>query len=158
MDNNTLVTGKKYIKDIFSPEQFFNIPEYQRPYVWGEEQIVALLEDVSKAMDNDSNKEYFLGCMIWNTRIERTNKNIEYTYQDILDGQQRFITLYLLHGVIRDISTEEKLKENVQKRLVQEADDYNNIPARNRIEFEIRDDKDFLNNYIIQLDGTLDSN
>lgn len=157
MDNNTLVTGKKYIKDIFGPEQFFNIPEYQRPYVWGEEQIVALLEDVSKAMDNDSSKEYFLGCMIWNTRIEKTNKNAEYTYQDILDGQQRFITLYLLHGVIRDLSTEDKLKENVQKRLIQEADDYKNIPARNRIEFEIRDDKDFLDNYLIQQGGTTDN-
>ncbi|QEC68735.1 DUF262 domain-containing protein [Panacibacter ginsenosidivorans] len=156
MDNTTLITGKKYIKDIFSPEQFFNIPEYQRPYVWGEEQITALLEDVSKAMENDSNKEYFLGCMIWNTRNEKTAKNIEYTYQDILDGQQRFITLFLLHGVIRDISAKKSLKDNVQKRLVQEADDYNNIPARNRIEFEIRDDKDFLEKHIIELDGTLD--
>lgn len=155
MDNTTLITGKKYIKDIFSPEQFFNIPEYQRPYVWGEEQITALLEDVSKAMESDSNKEYFLGCMIWNTRNEKTSKNIEYTYQDILDGQQRFITLFLLHGVIRDISTKKSLKDNVQKRLVQEADDYNNIPARNRIEFEIRDDKDFLEQFIIELDGTL---
>ncbi len=154
MDNNTLVTGKKYIKDIFSPEQFYNIPEYQRPYVWGEEQIIALLEDVSKAMDNDINKEYFLGCMIWNTRVERSTKNIEYTYQDILDGQQRFITLYLLHSVIRDISTQEKLRENVQKRLVQEADDFNNIPSRNRIEFEIRDDKEFLDSFIIAENGT----
>lgn len=155
MDNTTLVTGKKYIKDIFSPEQFFNIPEYQRPYVWGEDQITALLEDVSKAMENDSSKEYFLGCMIWNTRQEKTNKNVEYTYQDILDGQQRFITLYLLHGVIRDISIENRLKENVQKRLIQEADDYNNIPSRNRIEFEIRDDKDFLDSHVIQMGGTL---
>lgn len=155
MDNATLITGKKYIKDIFSPEQFFNIPEYQRPYVWGEEQITALLEDVSKAMETDSNKEYFLGCMIWNTRNEKTAKNIEYTYQDILDGQQRFITLFLLHGVIRDFSQKKSLKDSVQKRLVQEADDYNNIPERNRIEFEIRDDKDFLEKYIIEMDGTL---
>jgi uncharacterized protein with ParB-like and HNH nuclease domain len=156
MDNTTLITGKKYIKDIFSPEQFYNIPEYQRPYVWGEDQIVALLEDVSRAMENDSNKEYFLGCMIWNTRKEKNKKNIEYTYQDILDGQQRFITLFLLHGVLRDISIKEKLKENVQKRLVQEADDYNNIPARNRIEFEIRDDKDFLDKHVIEEGGTCD--
>lgn len=155
MDNATLITGKKYIKDIFSPEQFFNIPEYQRPYVWGEEQITALLEDVSKAMETDSNKEYFLGCMIWNTRNEKTAKNIEYTYQDILDGQQRFITLFLLHGVLRDISQKKSLKDSVQKRLVQEADDYNNIPERNRIEFEIRDDKDFLEKYIIEMGGTL---
>ncbi len=155
MEDNTLRTGKKYIKDIFSPEQFFNIPEYQRPYVWGEDQIIALLEDISKAMENDRNKEYFLGCMIWNTRQDKTNPDIEYVYQDILDGQQRFITLFLLHGVIRDISTQERLKENVQKRLVQEKDDYNNIPARNRIEFQIRDDEKFLDKYLIKEGGTL---
>ncbi|KOY84674.1 hypothetical protein AD998_19725 [bacterium 336/3] len=155
MDNATLVTGKKYIKDIFSQDQFFNIPEYQRPYVWGEEQIIALLEDISKAMEHDDSKEYFLGCMIWNTHHDKTHKNIEYVYQDILDGQQRFITLFLLHGVIRDISTQEKLRDSVQKRLVQEADVYSNIPSRNRIEFEIRDDKEFLDKYIINNEGTL---
>jgi uncharacterized protein with ParB-like and HNH nuclease domain len=158
MDNNTLVTGKKYIKDILSPEQFFNIPEYQRPYVWGEEQIAALLDDVSKAMENDSNKEYFLGCMIWNTRKDKSSKSVEYEYQDILDGQQRFITIFLLHGVIRDMSSEKGLKTSVQKRLIQEADVYNNIPARNRIEFEIRDDKEFLDKFLIEEGGTLLAN
>lgn len=156
MDNTALVTGKKYIKDIFSPEQFYNVPEYQRPYVWGQDQIYAFLEDVSKAMDNDSSKEYFIGCMIWNTRSVHDNNNLNYNYQDILDGQQRFITLFLLHGVLRDLSCEIGLKENVQKRLVQEADVYNNIPSRNRIEFEIRDDKDFLDLFLIPRDSTLD--
>lgn len=155
IENNTLLTGKMYIKDIYSPEQFFNIPEYQRPFVWGEEQIVALLEDVSKAMESDKDKEYFLGCMIWNTRKTKTEQAVEYIYQDILDGQQRFITLFLLHGVIRDISQQNKLKESVQKRLVQEADDFNNIPARNRIEFQIRDDEKFLAKYLIDDNGTL---
>lgn len=155
MDNTTtLSTGKKYIKEIFSPEQFFNIPEYQRPYVWGDEQISALLDDISSAMENDSNKEYFLGCMVWNTRNYQTEASVRYIYQDILDGQQRFITLYLLHGVIRDIAQEEKLRENVQRRLIQEADEYNNIPARIRIEFEIRDDKEFLHEYILKPNGT----
>lgn len=154
MENATLATGKKYIKDIFNPEQFYNIPEYQRPYVWGEDQIVALLEDVSRAMESDENKEYFLGCMIWNTRKHRDTNNVEYDYQDILDGQQRFITLFLLHGVIRDLAVNKQLVEHVQKRLVQEADIYSNIPARNRIQFEIRDDKDFLDVYIIERGGT----
>jgi uncharacterized protein with ParB-like and HNH nuclease domain len=157
MENATLVTGKKYIKDIFGQDQFFNIPEYQRPYVWGEEQIYALLEDISKAMESDSNKEYFLGCMIWNTRKESAGRNVEYVCQDILDGQQRFITLFLLHGVIRDLAHEPKLKDNVQKRLVQEANDYDNIPARNRVEFEIRDDKHFLDHFVIREGGTLEA-
>lgn len=153
MENATLSTGKKYIKDIFNPEQFYNIPEYQRPFVWGEEQIIALLEDISKAMESDKNKEYFLGCMIWNTRKESSN-HIEYIYQDILDGQQRFITLFLLHGVIRDISKTDNLKDSVQKRLVQKAEEFDNIPERNRIEFEIRDDKEFLDTYVIKEGGT----
>lgn len=155
MENTTLVTGKKYIKDIFAADQFYNVPEYQRPYVWGEEQILALLEDVSKAMETDEKKEYFLGCMIWNTRKERDRNSVEYEYQDILDGQQRFITTLLLHAVIRDLSNEDRLKESVQKRLVQEADIYDNIPARNRIEFEIRDDKEFLDIYVINNDGQI---
>ncbi|HEY9178343.1 MAG TPA: DUF262 domain-containing HNH endonuclease family protein [Flavipsychrobacter sp.] len=156
MENATLITGKKYIKDIFSPEQFYNVPEYQRPYVWGDEQILALLEDVSKAMESDDKKEYFLGCMIWNTRKEKDKNNVEYHYQDILDGQQRFITLFLLHGVIRDLSDSKKLKDNVHKRLVQEADEFSNIPSRNRIEFEIRDDKEFLDKFVITTGGTDD--
>ena len=156
MENTTLITGKKYIKDIFAADQFYNIPEYQRPYVWGEEQILALLEDVSKAMETDEKKEYFLGCMIWNTRKERDSNSLEYEYQDILDGQQRFITTLLLHSVIRDLSDEDRLKESVQKRLVQEADIYDNIPARNRIEFEIRDDKEFLDRYVINNAGIID--
>ena len=155
MERTTLVTGKKYIKDIFAADQFYNIPEYQRPYVWGEEQIIALLEDVSRALEADDKKEYFLGCMIWNTRKELDSTHFEYEYQDILDGQQRFITVMLLHAVIRDLSTEERLRESVQKRLVQEADIYNNIPARNRIEFEIRDDKEFLDYYIINHFGPI---
>ena len=154
MENTTLVTGKKYVKDIFSPEQFYNIPEYQRPYVWGEEQILALLEDISKAMENDDKKEYFVGCMIWNTRKEKDKSNFEYNYQDILDGQQRFITLFILHSVLRDLSVKENLKDNVQKRLVQVADEYSNIPSRNRIEFEIRDDKVFLDQFVIESGGT----
>ncbi len=151
MNDTTLVTGKKYIKDIFASDQFYNIPEYQRPYVWGDEQISALLDDISKAMETDEKKEYFLGCMIWNTRKERDSNGLEYEYQDILDGQQRFITLLLLHSVIRDLSKEDLLKQSVQKKLVQEADIYDNIPARNRIEFEIRDDKDFLDAYVVNV-------
>ncbi|MGB3180616.1 MAG: DUF262 domain-containing HNH endonuclease family protein [Cyclobacteriaceae bacterium] len=153
MDNYNLDTGKRYIKDIFAPECFYNIPEYQRPYVWGKDQINALLEDLSSAIESDDNKEYFLGCMIWNTK--RVQKGgIEYIYQDILDGQQRFITLFLLHGVIRDISNDKRLKKKVLDRLRQEEDVYDNVPERNRILFEIRDDKEFLDTYLLKESGT----
>ncbi|WP_321280686.1 DUF262 domain-containing HNH endonuclease family protein [Marinifilum fragile] len=153
MDNYNLDTGKRYIKDVFAPECFYNIPEYQRPYVWGNDQVTALLDDLTAAIEHDDNKEYFLGCMIWNTKTVQSN-GLKYTYQDILDGQQRFITLFLLHGVIRDLSDDNRLKKKVVNRLRQEEDVYDGVPERNRIVFEIRDDKDFLDKYLLKEGGT----
>lgn len=153
MNNYNLDTGKKYIKDIFAPDCFYNIPEYQRPYVWGKDQIEVLLDDLKLAIENDEKKEYFLGCMIWNTKTIKTN-GLEYVCQDILDGQQRFVTLYLLQGVIRDLSSDKKLKTKVTERMKQEEDIYDGVPERNRIIFEIRDDKEFLDKYLLIPDGT----
>lgn len=150
-----LDTGKKYIKDIFSSDSFYNIPEYQRPYVWGKDQISALLDDIRQAIDNDPKKEYFVGCMVWNTKVISDNENSTYICQDILDGQQRFITLYLLHAVIRDLTESQTMRQKIQERMKQEEhDEYDGIPARNRIEFSIRHDRDFLESYVLKTNGT----
>lgn len=152
MENYNLDTGKKYVKDIFTSDSFYNIPEYQRPYVWEEDQVLTLLEDFSNAKEYDEKKEYFLGCMIWNSK--KAGGQIEYICQDILDGQQRFITLYLLHAVMRDLSQNDKLKSKVEERLKQEYDEFDEIPERIRIAFEIRDDSEFLEKYILVPDKT----
>ncbi|GAB3931841.1 DUF262 domain-containing protein [Larkinella terrae] len=150
-----LDTGKKYIKEIYASDCFYNIPEYQRPYVWGEEQINALLEDITSTMEQSKDKEYFLGCMIWNTKKIKSNE-VEYTCQDILDGQQRFISIYILQGVIRDLSENSDLKSKVRERMKQKADPFEGTPERNRIEFEIRNDKAFLELCVIEDNGTTD--
>jgi len=155
MSSYTLDTGKKYIKDIFSADSFYNVPEYQRPYVWGKDQVVALLDDIRKAMERDKEKEYFLGCMVWNTKQSKEGDFV-YTSQDILDGQQRFITLYLLQAVLRDLSKSKELQNKIKHRMRQERDEFDGIPERNRIEFEIRKDKDFLEKHVLQKDGTKD--
>ncbi|BBM83350.1 DUF262 domain-containing protein [Candidatus Uabimicrobium amorphum] len=158
MQNSKLDTGKKYIKDLYSSDCFYNIPEYQRPYVWGEEQINVLLDDLFNAYENgeenNERKEYFIGCMIWNSRKINESK-MSYTCHDILDGQQRFITLYLLQGVMRDLSTNKKLQKKVQERLRQEQDEFDAIPARSRIEFSIREDREFLEKFLLEPAGTL---
>jgi uncharacterized protein with ParB-like and HNH nuclease domain len=156
MQNHTLQTGRKYVMDIFSEKSFYNIPEYQRPYVWKEEQIEVFLKDISTAMESDMEKEYFLGCMIWNTKRVVDENNNSYECQDILDGQQRFITMYLLQGVLRDLSLEPKFKETVNKCLKQEENKFRRIPSRNRIVFEIREDASFLEEYLLKDGKTLD--
>jgi hypothetical protein len=146
-------TGKLYVKELFDKEAFYKIPEYQRPYVWGTQQIYDLLNDVSSAMDADPKKDYFLGCMIWNLVEGRLGK---YTFgcRDILDGQQRFITLFLLHAVLRDRSNEKNLAAKVGERLKQKEDTYDGIPERNRVLFATRNDQPFLDKYVLPVGAT----
>lgn len=158
MADYSLDTGKKYIKDIFASDRFYNIPDYQRAYVWGNDQITDLLEDLRNALEQDEKqggkREYFLGCMIWNTKQVKEG-NLEYACQDILDGQQRFITIYLLQAVIRDLYKGDDLKKDVISRMQQKGNVYQGIPERNRIEFQVRNDKDFIDSFVIKNEGTL---
>ena len=48
---------KLYVGEVFG--KWFRIPEYQRPYVWGKDQIAELLQDLSDAMNRDENAQYF---------------------------------------------------------------------------------------------------
>ena len=88
---------QKSIKDLFSDNKAdFLIPDYQRPYAWGEKECLTLWEDIFGFAfpDNDYTKfnkdsdEYFLGPIV-------TFKNDD-RKQEIIDGQQRLTTLMLL--------------------------------------------------------------
>lgn len=66
----------------------FIIPEYQRPYAWTDEQIQTLFEDLTEYTGNNNEDTYFLG-----TIVSYENDNGE---QEIIDGQQRITSLFLL--------------------------------------------------------------
>lgn len=67
---------------IFDDENYL-VPIYQRNYAWKETQIVQLIEDIESSKSN-----YFLGNLIVNQR----DNNV----YEVIDGQQRLTTLYLL--------------------------------------------------------------
>lgn len=68
------------------------IPPYQRPYRWTENNVRQLLEDVQQSM-NAGKKNYRIGSVIlYNNKKENTLDNT----LDIVDGQQRLTTLFLL--------------------------------------------------------------
>lgn len=133
---------KILVKKIFS-EMWFQIPEYQRPYVWDNEQITELLEDTSFAMNGKSDSEYFLGTFVFQSH-ERTDNGIKFTENDLLDGQQRITTILLIFAVLRDMLKDEG--ENADKEatiicqecIFQKANKYNKTPERSRIAFAIR--------------------
>ena len=69
----------------------FLIPDYQRGYRWGKEQIEALLNDLKKYDDTVNDKEnnpYYLQPI-----IVRSIDNDQY---EVIDGQQRLTTICLL--------------------------------------------------------------
>lgn len=67
-----------------------NIPAYQRPYRWTEDNIIKLFEDY-----DEERKEYFIGSAV---AVEKHKEDGTMEY-DVVDGQQRLTTLYLINFV-----------------------------------------------------------
>lgn len=142
--SNEIKSDKLYIKDIFN--RWYRIPEYQRPYVWGKDQINDLLDDISFAQQNDNESEYFLGSIVFQTK---TNNNGKYQEDDLLDGQQRLTTLFLITAVIRDLTENEKLKNICKEIIYQDENEFDGTPERIRIIFDIREEvKEFVDKFI----------
>lgn len=85
--DDKLVRALNIIKEdgnIFTMGDEYVIPLYQRAYAWTDEQIKQLIEDV---IDIDNDKNYYIGTLI----VHKNNNQYE-----VVDGQQRLTTLYLL--------------------------------------------------------------
>jgi len=93
---------ERTIRDVFSDAYAFEIPAYQRPYAWEEDQVRELLTDILQAMDNAeaSGGIYFLGSIVL---IKLPNE----TQAKVIDGQQRLTTLTILLSVLRDLTTDQ---------------------------------------------------
>jgi uncharacterized protein with ParB-like and HNH nuclease domain len=88
-------------------EQFF-IPAYQRRYAWGNKQLVELFEDINLLDINDS---HFLGTILLLTEPHKASIN----KLEVVDGQQRIISLSLLLEAIRDRFVEFDKQEYVHE-------------------------------------------
>ena len=80
-----LFTEIKSLEDLISYSSI-NIPYYQRPYIWSEKSVTILFNDIYNAYRNNQ-EEYRLGTIILHSEDNILN---------IVDGQQRLITLGLL--------------------------------------------------------------
>ena len=145
LDKTGSIDCKKIIvREIFSG-MWFRIPKYQRPYVWGKDQVMELLEDTTSAMLDNPESEYFLGSFVCQSQPSEDN-GIPFTECDLLDGQQRMTTLLLLFAVLRDRTKDKEARKACQNCIYQPAQKYQKIPERARIVFGIRDEAhDFVN-------------
>lgn len=78
------------IAELFN--DFYDVPAYQRDYVWQDEHIEQLLDDVKNAFD-DKRPNYFLGTIVVN---KRNNDSI----YELIDGQQRLTTIVMILSAI----------------------------------------------------------
>lgn len=147
-------SDKLLVKDVFS--KWFRIPEYQRPYVWDTDQVTELLDDVMQARTSNPDSQYFLGSMVLRKK-EKEEGTTKYEELDLLDGQQRLTTLFLITAVIRDLTpaTNTSRLKICHEAIFKMANPDDNEPERLRIVFDIRDQvKDFINEFVKEAGGT----
>lgn len=100
-----------YLKRIPVSDVFLNtnylVPIYQRNYAWSETQIVQLIEDIESSIDTES-KNYFLGNLI----VNQTDNSV----YEVIDGQQRLTTLYLLEKYLGIAFAKEALRFEAREK------------------------------------------
>jgi len=132
---------------------WFLIPEYQRSYVWDNDNINDLLDDLWYAFSNKRDDEYFLGSLVLKKTDEKRFDEFE-----VLDGQQRLTTFFLFMSVLRDFANDKDLKEACHDRIFQKANKYKKIPERIRLVYKIRDNvEDFIKDFVLKIAATNES-
>ncbi len=101
------------VGDLFGDgEAVYTVPVYQRNYAWRAEQIEQLISDIQDAIV-DGEDGYFLGNLIVTRRKSPT------TDYEVIDGQQRLTTLYLLLTMLA--GTRGGFDKSLQDRLRYES-------------------------------------
>ena len=104
-------SGPKTIKQLFCGSKIFEIPEYQRPYAWEAEHLNAFVEDINQK----TNRNHFLGTILFQESPKRS-KN--FTYIDIVDGQQRITTLVIFIKLLsQKLAESDDLHKSLEKNL-----------------------------------------
>jgi Protein of unknown function DUF262/Protein of unknown function (DUF1524) len=110
----SLPTASLTVTDLFSSPFHFSVPHYQRPYSWTIAEAGQLLEDVLAAAGVDGGSaaaepDYFLGAILLLDGAGGTlpkAREREPRLFEIIDGQQRLVTLAILAAVLRDLGPE----------------------------------------------------
>ena len=129
------------IRQVF--QDYYVVPNYQRDYVWGENahdknenEVELFLSDIHKEFDLHSEispTEYFIGTII-------TCSNSQGSF-DVIDGQQRLSTIFLIICAIRDVLSELESASDELSGLISQVskDSLGRQLKRNRLELQYTD-------------------
>ena len=119
---------------LFQKDVRYEIPEFQRPYVWEQEtQWEPLWNDVrniaEEYLDSGKNQPHFMGAVVLQQQLTATNQ-IE--TRIVVDGQQRLITIQLLLDAVQEV-------------FERRNDDDSKMPAR-RLSLMVKNDEVYCEN------------
>ncbi|WQU28553.1 DUF262 domain-containing protein [Helicobacter pylori] len=80
---------EKLHKILVDGDYFYQVPDYQRPYVWDKDHLGALIDDLVSSYTNNKEDEYFCGSIV----IAKNQKDKRW---DVVDGQQRLTSFIIL--------------------------------------------------------------
>lgn len=101
------IESGRMLNDYIQPnKKQYCIPVFQRDYAWTSEQCEKLFEDIVLAFKKD--REHFCGSFVYAPLP--TRKHIDRYI--IIDGQQRFTTLYILIKALRILPQMKATRQN----------------------------------------------
>ena len=158
-----LPTASLTISELFSNPFLLDVPVYQRPYSWGEEQAEQLFDDLLEAsslgLDEASDPGYFLGTILLmdgsGGDAARLSAKTAPRIFDVVDGQQRLVTLMTLFAVLRDLETgiRRPISRRVQTMFVAQQGARFFRTERFRLRLAARD-RTWFEEFVLQADST----
>jgi hypothetical protein len=144
-DTKTLTIG-----ELFSGPNVFRMPIFQRPFSWEEETALELFGDIHQAMERAAEVEsggYFLGPII----VARSGSA---SPLDVVDGQQRLVTLSAMFAILRDLLPEGAIRVELQDCLRRPERALRGLPEDARVRLRPIDHEQF-EAWVQRPDGTL---
>ena len=127
----------------------YSIPVYQRNYEWSKDQCKKLFDDILYAGKNE--KTHFVGTIVYAPMGEENNIK-KYV---IIDGQQRFTTIYILLKALYDSVSDQKTKDILADSLFNK-DKYNEMTLDSKTKLKLKPIKSDNNQLLLLMENKED--
>ncbi|MFP6351925.1 DUF262 domain-containing protein [Helicobacter pylori] len=163
MANESIKGEACQLKGILATEfdSYYQIPIYQRPYQWTEQNCEKLLDDLLSSYEYYKESDYFCGSLV--LIAIGTDSATNATTYDVVDGQQRLSTFILLAKVLATLYNNEVLNNKTSKDFLEKSLGDTDGEKRKRLTFNTiglnaKDDFQGALDFFDDLDASKDKN
>ncbi len=135
MANESIKGEAHQLGDILATEfkAYYQIPIYQRPYQWTEQNCEKLLDDLLSSYEYYKESDYFCDSLV--LIAIGTDSATNATTYDVVDGQQRLSTFILLAKVLATLYNNEVLNNKTSKDFLEKSLGDTDGEKRKRLHF-----------------------